>query len=419
MDGWNSPAQPGLPRPASRCGREGGFTLLEVLVSMGIMVAVLLGLLALLEFNSRVAKAQINVADMQQSLRVVQADMVRLTRMAGRGGLPVFREPFATTAYAGMRLPAGPAIAVDNGVAAETTLGGDDDAAVLPGTDVLTLRGVFNTPIYQVEPAADGDIRGAKAAGAGAIVVRSTSPTGVPQDLQFLAQYAGDPRPEGLLLVSAGSDQVQAVVELVSVVNNGASVTVNFRITDGTHTDAYLNLSPNGVFPDALRTISMLGILEEYRYYVRDAPPAPRLSRARFYPGTQEAYGTTAQEKGANLVADVADNILDLQVALGIDRVAPEGIQDTRDENDDWLFNAAADDPDPALWTGIDRPLYYVRITTLARTDRLDPNYVSPPIDAVEDRVYAEPDLPADDDRLDRSHRRRLLQTVVDLRNLS
>jgi hypothetical protein len=242
----------------------------------------------------------------------------------------------------------------------------------------------------------------------------------VPQDLQWLAQYDGTPLPEGLLLVSAGSDQIQAVVELVSVTNNGASVTVNFRITDGTHTGDYLELSPNGQFPDALRTVAMMGILEEYRYYVRDAPPAPRLSRARFYPGTQTAYGTTAQEQGANLTADVADNILDLQVALGIDRFGEaETIEDTRNGADDWLFNSLDDDPTSAAWNSLDNPLYYLRITTLARTDRIDPKYVSPPIDAIEDHVYGETAVPADDERLDRSYRRRLLQTVVDLRNLS
>jgi hypothetical protein len=64
-------------------------------------------------------------------------------------------------------------------------------------------------------------------------------------------------------------------------------------------------------------------------------------------------------------------------------------------------------------------PLYYVRITTLARTDRLDPDYTSPPIEAIEDHVYNEPDLPADSaSKLERSYRRRLLETVVDLRNL-
>ncbi len=400
-------------RRAGSSAGERGFTLLEVLVSLAVMVVILVGLLALLEFNSRVAKAQINVADMQQSLRVVQSDMVRMARMAGRGGLPVFREPSATVP-AGVRLPNGLSVGVANNRPADTVLGGNNAAAVLPGTDVLTLRGVFTTPLYQISPAEDGDIRGAKAAGEGTLTVRTRSPTGVPQDLQPLLDQKDDTLPEALLLVSAGSDQVQVVVELTGVADNGdGSATVSFETNDD-----YLKLSPGGQFPSGLRTVAMMGILEEYRYYVRDAPPAPRLSRARFYPGTDTAY----DDASANLVVDVADNILDLQVALGIDRNAPEGIQDSEDgTGDDWLLNAPGEqDEDPALWNGADRPLYYLRITTLARTDRLDPKYVSPPIQAIEDHEYGEAVHPTTDaERLARSYRRRQLQTVLDLRNLS
>lgn len=412
MDERRSLSRAGCSRARSEGAGEGGFTLLEVLVSLAVMVVVLVGLVSLLQLNSRVAKAQINVADMQQSLRVVQSDMVRMARMAGRGGLPVFRDPCPAGDPHPICLPQGPSIGVDNNVAAGTTLGGSAAAAVVEGTDVLTIRGVFNTPIYQINPAEDGDIRGAKTAGNGSITVRDHSPTGVPQEFQALLAHQNDPLPEALLLVSAGSDQVQAVVELTGVVNNGdGSVTVNFDLNDD-----YLKLSPNGAFPDALRTVAMLGILEEYRYYVRDADPAPRLSRARFYPGTDTAY----DDAPANLVADIADNILDLQVALGIDRVAPaESIEDTQGGDDDWLFNSGDDDPDPNLWNGNDLPLYYLRITTLARTDRIDLKYVSPAIDAIEDRVYDEPEVPAEAERLARSYRRRLLQTVVDLRNLS
>lgn len=387
---------------------EAGFTLLEAVVSLAVMTVVLIGLLSLLQVNSRIAKAQVNVAEMQQSLRVVQADMVRQTRMAGRGGLPVFWQPSADF---DMRLPNGVAIAVANNVAADTLLGGVASARVAEGTDVLTLRGVFNTPIYQVNPKGDGDIRGAKTAGEGSVIVRSISPTGVPQELDRLDELEDNPLPEALLLVSAGSDAVQAVVELVSVEDNGdGSFTVNFQISD-----AYRSLSPGGEFSSALRTVAIVGILEEYRYYVRDEAPAPRLSRARFYPGTDNPYAGAA----ANLAVDVADNILDLQVALGIDRLAPEGVQETEDgDDDDWLFNSPGDVTDPDLWNGDTLPLDYLRITTLARTDRLDPEYTSPPIAAIEDRDYGEADAPAADEVLDRKYRRRLLQTVVDLRNL-
>lgn len=382
-----------------------GFTLLEAMISLAVMTVVLIGLLTLLQVNSRIAKAQVNVAEMQQSLRVVQSDMVRMTRMAGRGGL--------SSSLPAMPLPAGPSIEVANRVPANTTVAGNANAAVVEGTDILTVRGVISTPLYQVNPAGDGDVRNAKAAERGAITVRRISPTGVPQDLHWLKEYDQNPLPEALLLVSAGSDAVQAVVELQSVVDNGDSVTVNFLVTGGQHSTQYDQLSFGGGFPDTLRTVAMVGILEEYKYYVRDEPPASRLSRARLYPGTDTPYDNAVN----NLHADIADNILDLQVALGIDHDGDGAVPDDGNVDDDWLFNAEGDDPLDVKWNP-DKTLYYVRISTLARTDRLDLEYLSPPIQAIEDHDYGEADAPAAGEELDRKYRRRLLQTVVDLRNL-
>jgi len=397
--------------------RSRGFTLIEVLVTLGVMVVVLVGLLALLEFNSRVARAQVNVAGMQQSLRVAQAGMVRELRMAGRGGLPSYRppDPDDPGGYPGMLLPAGAAVAVQNDVQADDSpLGGYDEAAVVLGSDILTIRGVLSTTFYQVNPTSDGDIS------ADSVIVRDVSPTGVPQSTQALQQALtacdGGACPEGLLLVSALNDDIQAVVQLTG----GAAVPGGVRLdstTEGTHGEDYLDLSPNGEFPGTLTTVAAVGILEEYRYYVRDAAPAPRLSRARFYPGTDTAH----QDDLSNLIVDVADNILDLQLALGIDRNNDSAVADTGDDADEWLFNHEGDDVDnTGLWNSPASPLYYLRITTLARTDRLDPKYVSPAIAIIEDRIYDEPENPAaGDETLARSYRRRQLTTVVDLRNLS
>lgn len=404
------------PGPA----RDAGFTLIEVIVSMAVMVVVLLGLLALLDFNRRVARAQINVSEVQQSLRAVQSDMVRQIRMAGRGGLPVRHEASGATGYGGMPLPLGPALGVDNDVDAGEKLGNDANATVRAGTDVLIVRGVLSTPLYQVSPAGDGDVKGARAAGIGSITVKAKSPTGVPQELGALKKAIDSKLPEALLLVSAGTDEIHAVVEVTGGSHSADEATVEFTL-NGTHGAAYRGLSPRGEFPVGLKTVAMVGLLEEYRYYVRDVQPAPRLSRARFYPGTNTPY-----RAATNLYVDLADNVLDLQLALGIDQDLTLQIEETETgAADDWLYNSP-DDPkiettaDAAPWNTNKQPLYYLRITTLARTDRADPKYVAPAIDRIEDRVYNEPAVPADGDaRLARSYRRRVLRTVVDLRNLS
>jgi hypothetical protein len=82
---------------------------------------------------------------------------------------------------------------------------------------------------------------------------------------------------------------------------------------------------------------------------------------------------------------------------------------------DEWLYNAAADDPTP-FTAGT---LAYIRLSTLARTDRPDAQYQTPPLAPLEDHDY---DNPATDlnskTKPDWRYRRRILQTVVDLRNL-
>src|SRR4051794_20634490 len=92
--------------------RQRGFTLVEVTISLFVTVIVLLGVLALFDFSNKLSHVQTNISDMQQSLRVAQADAMRLIRMAGRGGLPV-----------GV-LPAGWAVAVRNNVADKSHIGG-------------------------------------------------------------------------------------------------------------------------------------------------------------------------------------------------------------------------------------------------------------------------------------------------------
>lgn len=410
------------PAPGGR-RREAGFTLIEALVSLLVMVMVLAGLLALLEFNSRLAKAQVNVAEMQQSLRVAQSDIVRQVRMAGRGGLPI-RRPATAGGYLGMNLPMdGTAVAVRNNVDPGVTIGGNAAAAVVPETDIVTVRGVINSPLYQVSwDEVDGDVGNARATGNGQIIVRDVSRSGVPQDLGHLKQALANNRPEALILVGPGNDEVHAVVQLTGGADNGDSVLLTFVTAGTAYANAYQRLAPGGEFPPGLRTVATVGILEEYQYYVRQDPndlqTPPQLARARLYPGTDLAYAGAAN----NLTAALADNILDLQAALAIDWNDDLIITDNGDGTDDWLFNAPADSSplDENRWNAtLGRRLYYLRINALARTDRIDPKYVSPPIDAIEDHVYNEPVDPADDDRLDRSYRRRVLQTVVDLRNLS
>src|SRR5262245_60107237 len=132
QDRRRAPLAPRAPRR-----KTAGFTLVELVVTLAVFSVVMLGVLALFDTNTRLARAQGRITDMQESLRFAQYDMVRRIRMAARGGLPALQP--AAGVYAGKLLPAGVALEVADNVPTNTTIGGYAPAAVLAGTDVITV----------------------------------------------------------------------------------------------------------------------------------------------------------------------------------------------------------------------------------------------------------------------------------------
>lgn len=417
--------------------RQAGFSLIELMVSIAVMVIVIIGILMLFDLNTKLARAQTNLAEMQQSVRVAQYTMLRNTRMAGRGNLPVGT------------LPAGFSLAVRDDVASgggstDLAIGYPGSPQVVAGSDVLTVRGVFSNPIWQLNHLEAGTFSVGSAGGevVGTLRILDRSHTFVDQPTESLVQSIEAGIPEALVLTSPLDDDIFAVVEVdpdASNVTNPADLAIAFRYTGGTHTDRYeaLTASPGGmgVFPPALNSVAFVGILEEYRYYVRAerAVPGddsselrPRLAEARMFPGTEVPYQVPPFDAAdpPSARTDVADNILDLQIALGIDLDDDGIVVDQGDDADEWLYNHPDDDDsNPAVdWNPPGQPgrrLAYVRLSTLARTERRDWQYVAPPIQAIENRDYGEAAVPASEpNRQDRMFRRRLLETVIDMRNL-
>lgn len=407
-----------------RLGGQGGFSFAELLGAMAISALVLVAALNLLDAQSSAAMMEQSLANAQQSLRAGHGHVVRMVRMAGRGTSVRGSIPQAFSVGVVNDVP-------ESGPTSTIALGDADSPRVLAGTDVITVRGHLRGRIFQLNPAGNdfnllGDGTG------GWLTIRSPNPTtGIPQEAAEIVRAVEEGIPEALVLVSTQSDLIHAVVELDpdgpnTDVSDPSAVTIDFKITGGIRTTSYSALTPGGSFPAALVEAAFVGVLEEYRYYIRDvraiesdptSRSLPRLAQARFFPGTEEAHPSDP-----SLDTDVAEDVHDLQAALGIDLDGDGVIADAGDSNDEWLFNHSADQPNAPAWNtpGDDPPdLFYVRVSTLVRTGQSDPGYVSPPIEGIEDRDYSEPQLPVTpDERADRAHRRRLLQTVVDLRNL-
>lgn len=421
----------------SKRGRRAplGYSLIEMMLALTITVMVMAGVLTLFQLSGRLARNQNQLSDLQQNLRVALYDTQRYARMAGRGGLPTFLPP--NLPYTGQMLPNGVALTVGNNVGAGTRIGAADSPAVLANTDTLTIRGVLFGSVYQSEvsvPDWDNNV----------LRVGRLSSAGINQDLTFLkeaVENANSGNPEALLVVSPLGASLYGIVELISGsveeeiidgTNQVKRVTLNFVTIGGTHQSTYYTqLMPNGTFPAQMTSAAYVGVLEEYRYYVREtfANPGdntsrlvPRLSRARFYPGSNVIHPSnpTAAE-------DIADNVWDLQIALGVDAdgdgSVEEGATRAVSDVDEWLFNHEDDELDnpgtPGAWIWNGNQLELMRITALVRTDRRDVKYVSDALDFIEDRIYNEPDVPTDNDHLaERRYRRRQVRSMIDFRNL-
>jgi len=430
-------------------GSAAGFTLVEMLVTLLVFMVVMIAVLTLFDANVRLARVQGRITDMQQSLRVAQYDMVRGIRMAARGGLsamlpacsPCANMPLGYT-YPGKFLPSGLALEVADNVAANTKIGGSAQATVLAGTDVVTIRSVF-TIVYQSNPVGNFtlvDSNNDRIPEKGTLTLYDPGPTGVPQNLQLLADAVDATKagqPEALLLMSPLEDATFAVVELdpsstyTKTAGVVVQVTLAFNVSGKTRSPQYLAISPNGSYPQEMKAVAYAGILEEYKYYIRETRavpgnPAsdlmPRLSRARVYPGTNEAWNGDA----ANLTVDIADNILDLQASLGIDTDGNgeilEGTDVASRKSDEWLFNQMGDTAGSATWNGTATSpthLFFLRINTVARTERRDAKYKSTPLGVIEDKDYSDPSYSQYNSTTERMYRHQSLQTLVDLRNLS
>jgi hypothetical protein len=366
-----------------------GFSVLELIVSMFVLAIVLVAMLGLFDATNRVARAQANVSDTQQAVRIGHDEMVRMTRMAGRGWM-YWRLAGAPWAPNGK-------VRVVNNVSGSTFVDSSTTPAlqVRPGTDVLRLAGVMNGSLFEVTRPSGVFL-------SPALTVREVSPTGIEQDIDQLRQTSDD----------SGSDpfQVVAINQLGAIDVYDALLTGDAATAPGESPGVVITLQ--GV--TVATPIVVLGVLEEYAFYVRENDGEPRLSMARFVPGTNDPYGGIA----ANLQQDLADDIVDLQVALAVDRYVGTTLAgDKTIAADEWYYDSAAD-PGPLPDFGVAGDLHYVRISTLGRTAGQDYQYVAPPISRIEDHVYSEAASPTGAQAIERQHRRRLLNTLVDTRNM-
>jgi hypothetical protein len=416
---------------------------------------------------------------MQQALRIAQWDIARTVRSAGRGGMKIDLEHGSVYANS-TTLPRirGRSLEVRNNVTGpelNISLTDPDSPEVFEGTDVLILRGCFSNQVFQVDP---DDFVLDVGTGNYTLLVPPISVAGVPQP------FTGDEIEEAGGTVLLGSYVTSDDWGVATIVGTPALSGDNLQLTLNVNTNSPLN--PRDADPGVLdppnhrefpveMAVTQVCLLEEYRYYIRDyreaadtiTPLRPRLTRARFEPGTENPY----QADENNYMLDLADQIFDLQIALGLDSDYGGDLEEDPTETgvatsgtiyeavadspapgrgeDDWLYNDPLDgsvawcDPyetgcdiedNPYSFhdTGDSVDLQFLRITTAARTNRPDIEagsiyvYTAPDFDTrtsgdwLEDHDHDSPPDPEMDFNSDanRKFRRRTLTTTVDMRSL-
>lgn len=463
-----------LLSPPARPPRSGaGFTLLEALVALAVTVLAIVVVLGLFDFQRRLARVESERTEMQQAVRAVHLELADAIRGAGRGGLTQ-NGPARPRPDLGVTVELASNVQGDERLVAPAMA---DSPRAVAGTDVLTLRGVFGGAIYHgfdntedatylvlrdVGGTVTGDPGSART---GEVHVCAVSPAGFPQPVGALRAAIEAGSEEAILLAGTSGEEAPALVKLAPAASAATSaqcnpldpdagVTLAFVVQgDGGRADAYHELSGAAAgLPAGLTSVAWIGVLEERRYYLREvrevagddaSPLIPRFARARLYPNTGMAWGFDAAAREASAAEDVADDLLDFQVSLAFDSVqgggaledgslAPDGdpaFESEDGEGDDWLFNAAGDDPLSAAWARpgnavIARPwlraeLLYVRVSTVGRAGHPPGSaFEAPELGRLEDRTYDGASAGDPDSPWERRFHRWLLSTTIDVRNL-
>ncbi len=440
-------------------GRDAGFGLVEALVALLTLTVVMIAAFTLLDSSQRVTRAQTAIAEMQNNLRVAQQEVIRVLDLAGVGGLPKSIDPDIEGNDTAGIFPTGLALAIDNNVEPDRHIGNASTPAVVAGTDVLTVRGVFSTPVCFIEPQMPLEL---DPQGRISVVLQQQVDVGVVQDLEplrralVLAKSASPAHPEAFVVRDRFNPGAYAVLELDHPAtfpgdSGDPTLTVGLVLADGgsqTYANEYGRLIlgsrlpqdpggnrtrlPDGTWVDLPQEIGALGLLEEQRFYVREASeiadddgsgeatnrPTPVLARARFYPGTDDLH-----PEGS---VDLTDGILDLQVALGVDLPPTDGrILDAGADDDEVLYNHPDDDdgidPPPGTrhWADPDALLRFVRLNLVAQANRPDRNFEGVVLGSIEDHDHADNTEPSIFNiGPNPKVRKRHLRTLVELRNL-
>ncbi len=297
-----------------------GFSLLEAMVALLLLTVIIGAFLAMLNTFSGLVKIQGNIADTTENMRYTMAALVRVTRMAGTGGLPVVY-PDAGGTLAPL------AVDVADNVAASTTITSavstDDWTAIagrtpVAGTDVLRIRGVMTSPQYDVFGGNFDDPTNPTT-----LDVPETSPWNTDplnpllNDMSEPTDNSGRPFlislqfPLDIVPTSIAGVRRYATYRIVEATYAGKSgSSPNEELTFNIDDQVYKSFNPGGFAPVPSNQAFAAGYLDDFIFYIAlNNFGEPSLYRLRINDSGAGPY--TAEE--------LVPNVSNFQVALGCD----------------------------------------------------------------------------------------------------
>lgn len=338
------------PRPEPR-GRfrhdERGLTLIETLVAIVVLVAVMLGLYALLDSSNRLAKQETNVAEAQQAARVGIYEVSRLIRQARVGQLYYGNAilPVANNAPGGTRI---------------TDLAGVDHY-IRKGTDVVAVRGILLGDRYAMT---SGDVTCNGTCNASSVMnvtIRATSHNGVFNfESGSLPSIASRTRPFYFVAVdgstqsvTAGSNMYLVPLYYVGLVDTTGtwytSTTDTFTFSMNPQDTGAQKLNARSGGAPALEKPYAGGAVDEILFFVDEGAADASSSALDTHPVLAEAIYDPSTDSYD--VQPLVDEVEDFQVAYGIDGIvagfpADRGISPTTIDvsavnKDEWVGNVS------------------------------------------------------------------------------
>jgi Tfp pilus assembly protein PilV len=344
MPARTSPARPsrGGRRPA-----ESGLTLVEALVACVVLLAITLGLYALLDSSNKLAKQETNVAEAQQSARVGIYELSRLIRQARVGQLYYGNAILPTTNNA----PGGTSL---------TDLAGTAHY-IRKGTDVVAVRGILFGDRYAMTA---GDVTcsgNCTASSVMTVTIRSTAHNGVANyPSGTLPGLSSKTRPF-YFVVSDGSTQTitaggtqyliplyyVALVDTAGTWYTSTADTFTFNMNPQDAGAQKWNAAAGGA--PSLEKPYAGGAADEILFFVDEGSADASSSALDTHPALAEALYDPST--GRYDIQPLVDEVEDFQVAYGVDGIvagsppdrgiSPALIDTSATNKDEWVGNVA------------------------------------------------------------------------------